>query len=124
MLPEPVPPYTRFTLEEENVLTLASLARGRAPLLFISSAAPSASTCWARVNPYSTISSAELKSEVKYWAFASAFSSSQNVPPTNAATVLSNFWSRIETGMKTTIRTAQTIVRIFHARTFLRFAFL
>ena len=51
MLPEPVPPYTRLTLLLEKVLTFASAARGSALLLFISRAAPSASTCWVKARP-------------------------------------------------------------------------
>ena len=61
---------------------------------------------------------------VKYCALGSSFSSFQNVPPTNAATVLSKVFRMVHRGMKMTMRMAQRIVRIFHPRTVLRLAFL
>ena len=71
-----------------------------------------------------TISSAELKSLVKYWALVSSFSSSQKLPPKRAAMVLSNFAASTDKGTEMTITIAQRIVRTFHSVMCLRLVFL
>ena len=122
MLPDPVPPYTRFTDELENRLTLSPSARGSALFSFIRSAAPSASTCWTSCNPQSTISSVDSKSEVKYCALSSSFCNFQNVPPTKIASELSKTFNKLYSGTKITARIAHTIDNPFHGRIALCFA--
>ena len=64
-LPEPVPPYTMFTADVENKLTLAPSAKGRVLSTFVKRDAPSASTCFTRAAPAAVLSSSVAKSPSK-----------------------------------------------------------
>ncbi len=61
-LPEPVPPYTMFTEDVENKLTLEPSANGRALFSFVKRDAPSASTCFTSAAPAAVLSSSVAKS--------------------------------------------------------------